>query len=492
MDVVLKDQVPETNATPGAARTPSRTPRRTRGGGDTVGFAWVHGQFHAASYRRQVSVGTWASPAPVQTLEEFEQAVDAALEALGFGGSEAFLVLAHEQFAHQMENAPGFNETAARAYLRGRVDRHARDHGESLWVSQRAASNRKDAAYVLHLLPSEFYLRINDVALRRRLDLTRIVPILVPLQAEMAGLEETAGQPVLIAAEAGDATALVVGRAPRDVLFVRTTLATWKTEPARVAVEVNRSVLYAKQQFAAIVERLWLFGASAESARAEVEAKCGAGKAVMVRSGGPAHWLDLVAKLPARQPINLVAGYLRQKRRNRLIRRAVIAACFLGAALLGLDAWSREQAWQAEHARLTELAASEEALRLEQERLTARNAEVEIARGTLAELEAANLPAVPPGFVGLVATHLPREARLTEVSVKWNDAEGRWTFRAEGTIEADEETARTILLGFRRQLARSPLRVRVIDSARPTTSTKLAGSDIVLQAFTLEGGIFED
>ncbi len=483
-----------TTTSPQAAPAASE-PRQAKGRrspADTIGFAWVHGHFHAAAYRRGSSLGTWTAPAPVQTLEEYEVAVDSAIAAMQFGGSEAFLILAHEQFAHQMESAPAFSDAAARAYLRSRVERHARDHGESLWVSQRAASTRKDAAHVLHLLPSEFYLRLNDVALRRRLDLTRIVPLLVPLQVELGDLGEPAGAPVLVAAEAGGATALVVGRTPRDILFVRTTLASWTTEPARVAVEVNRSVLYAKQQFAAIVDRLWLIGPAADGAKAEVEAKCGAGKAVMVRSGGPAHWLDLVVRLPARQPINLVAGYLRQKRRNRFIRRAIIAACFLATALLGLDAWNREQSWRVERAHLAAVAASEDAMIEERGRLIARNAEVERAQAVLDELEGSRLPAVPPGFVGLLATLLPREARLTDVSIRWSETDSRWMFRADGTLEADEDTARTLLDGLRRQLARSPLRVRVAESVRPTASTRQDGTGTALQSFIMEGRIFED
>lgn len=459
---------------------------------DTLGLAWIHGQFQATAYRRQAATGTWASPTPVENIEHFAAAVDAALQALDFGGTEAFLILAHEQFVHQMENAPAFNENAARAYLRARVERHVREQGDALWVSQKAESNRKDASYVLHLLPSEFYLRLNEVALRRRLDLTRILPLLVPLQLELANLGEAAGTPVLLAVEAGAATALVVGRTPRDVLFTRTTLTSWKSEPARVAVEVNRSVLYAKQQFAAVVDHIWAVGAAAEGAKAEIEAKCGAGKTVAIHSGGAAHWLDLVARLNARHPINLVAGYLRQKRRNRLFRRVAVAACFLGLVLLGLDAWTREQAWSTELAGLRALGATEETLRAEYVRLSERNQEVQQAQAVVDALEADRLPPVPPKFLGLLATMLPSEARLSELTVRWDPNERRWMFRADGNIEADEETARSLVASLGRQLARSPLRIHVIETARGGTSAVLQGDGTVLQGFTLEGGIFED
>lgn len=476
----------------GSAPHTMRAPRAGRSPADTLGLCWIHGQFHAAAYRRQAAVGTWAASASVDSVEQFEAAVDEAIGALGFAGTEAFLILGHEQFVHQMENAPAFSEAAARAYLRGRVERHVQDHGEALWVSQRAESNRKDASYVLHLLPSEFYLRINEIALRRRIDLTRILPLLVPLQVELGNLGEPAGLPVLLAVEAGAATQLVVGRTPREILFTRTTLASWRTEPARVAVEINRSILYAKQQFAAVVDRIWMVGPAADAARTEVETKCGAGKTVVVRSGGPAHWLDLVARLPARHPINLVAGYLRQKRRNRLIRRVVIASCFLGLVLLGLDTWSREQAWTVESGRLRALAASEETLRAEHARLTARNLEVQAAQAAVHAITATRLPALPPKFLGLLATVLPGEARLNEVIVKWDESEARWTFRAEGTIEADEETTRTLVATMGRQLARTPLRVRLLESARTSHGTTVLADGTVLQAFSLEGGLFED
>ncbi|MBE2215437.1 MAG: hypothetical protein IAE82_16300 [Opitutaceae bacterium] len=479
------------NESPGSARA-TRPARSGRSPADTLGLSWIHGQFHAAAYRRQTSVGTWVAPEMVDSIEQFEAAVDAAIAALDFGGAEAFLILAHEQFVHQMENAPAFSEAAARAYLRSRVERHAQDHGESLWVSQRAESNRRDASYVLHLLPSEFYLRLNEIALRRRLDLTRILPLLVPLQVELGNLGEAPGLPVLLAAEAGAATTLVVGRTPREVLFARTTLASWRGEAARVAVEINRSLLYAKQQFAAAVDRIWIVGPSAESARSEIESKCGAGKTVVVRSGGPAHWLDLVARLPARHPINLVAGYLRQKRRNRLLRRVVIAACFLALVLLGLDAWTREQAWTAESARLRALAAGEETLRAEHARLTQRNIEVQEAQVAVQTITGTRLAALPPKFLGLLATVLPAEARLSEIVVKWDDAEGRWTFRADGTIEADEETTRTLVATMGRQLVRTPLRVRVLESARSSHGTTVLADGTILQGFVLEGGIFED
>src|SRR4051812_45523847 len=72
--------------------------RPGRKNGDMLGLAWLHGTLQAAVFRRQVRVASWESPTPARTLEEFESGLDQALETLDFAGSEAFLILEHDQF----------------------------------------------------------------------------------------------------------------------------------------------------------------------------------------------------------------------------------------------------------------------------------------------------------------------------------------------------------------------------------------------------------
>jgi hypothetical protein len=410
---------------------------------------------------------------------------------MSFGGADVFLVLAHDEFVHQFESAPGFSESAARNYLRGRVERFEKDHEAVLSVAQRIGTVRSDAAYILHLLPRRFYDALNQILRSRRLDLTRILPLLVPLQHEIAATGESAECPMLYACEAGDATALVVGRGSGELWFSRTTLASWRDDAARVAVEVNRSLLFAKQQFGTVIDRLFLAGDCADAARGEVESKCGAGKHIIVGRGGPERWLDSVARLRARFPVNLVSGYLRRKRRQRFFRRALLAACWLGLALAGFDAWTREQDWQAEQVHLASLRAGEPELQLEFQRLSRRNDDVEQQRRVIERIVDDRLPPVPGRFLAYLAGLLPREVRLTQYSVKWDEAAGTWSFQVEGTIEADEETARSAIASVKRQLARGPLRVRLVETiaAAATIGTQAGPS---LQRFSLEGGIFEN
>ena len=459
---------------------------------DVLGLAWMHGAFTAATFRKQALASSWDCRTPVTTLEEFETAFDAACAALGFAGEEVFLILANDQFVHQPELAPAFSESASRTYLRGRVERYEKEHEPVLWVSQRTMSSRQEAAFILHLLPSAFYGRLNSMLLARRLDLTRIVPLTVPLQLVLETLDMPKDKPVLIATESGGATTVLAARGDGQLLFARTMLARWDVDPARLGVEVNRSLLYAKQQFTAVIDRIWLLGTASEAARTEVQSRCGSGKEVLTQASMPLDWLQAVARLTPRHPVNLVAGYLGRKRRQQFLRRVLIAGCWLGLALVSLDAWSREFTWKEARRHHAELRASESSMTATRDRLVARNAEVEKQRAFVQQASEERLPPVAPRFLAFIASVLPAEAQLTEVSVRWEPTTSTWSFRLDGQVEGDEETARDILTVFQKAIGKSPLQARFNEGGRVVAALSPANGTEMPSAhrFVLEGTLF--
>ena len=481
---------PSNGPLPPAAPVHRPRGRRNR---DVLGLVWLHGSLSAASFRRAALGPAWTAPAPVLTLEEFEAALDAALAALKFAGTDVFLILEHDQFGHQSEHAPAFSENAARAYLRARVQRHEAGSGPVLWVSQRTVSARKESAFLLHLLPAAFYARLNGLLRDRHLDLTRILPLAVPLQLMLDKFTTSTDQPVLLAAQAGAATTVLVGRAGSPLYFARTMQARWASDPARIAVELNRSLLYAKQQFGVAITRLWLLGDGLDPARAEVATRCGPGKEITVHAVGPLDWLQAVARLSISHPVNLVAGYIRRKRRLQFFRRLLVGGCWLGLALAALDTWSRTMNWREESVHLSGLVANQATLVATRDHLIQRNATA-AAQHEFIHLATGTRPApVPAQFLALIGRTLPAEISLSDFSAKWDEATAGWTFRLEGQITADEETARELLITWQKLLAQGPLHARFPGGARAVTPVPVPGGDgsPVVHRFSVEGGLLE-
>jgi hypothetical protein len=481
-----------TEATPAVAASKPVVRKGSGDNGDILGVGWLHGSFHAAIFRRQKMVGSWSSPEPVKTMTELGPALDAALDELKFGGTEAFLLLENEQFAHQIESTPPVTDSMARNYLHGRVQRYEKENAPVLWVSQAAGRIKKERSFILHMLPRSFYDSVNRMLLERRLDLTRIVPLVVPVQRELDRFPIAKGRPVLVAVEAGGATVVMVAKLGEELLFARNILAAWSADPARIGLEINRSLLYANQQFSTTVDRVWLLGENNRST-AEVNAKCGTGRQITVLPTAPVEWLQTVAKMPPRHPVNLVAGHLKRKSQQRTIRRTLLAASWMTLLFLAVDTWSNVLSWREEKRQYNELQSGEAKMAGERERLIERNQAVQREREFVRQVEDERLPAVPGKFATLVAGTVTDNMRLTNLEVKWDDAGGGWTFRMEGLIESDDETARESVAGLQRQLATSPLKVRSSESMRAISavprSINSSGPD--MQRFSVEGGILE-
>jgi hypothetical protein len=475
---------------PAAPEAPRLAAPRRRGG--MLGLVWIHGHFEAAVFHRQQAGGAWTSLQPVATLAQFEGALAAALAALGFEGGETFLVLEHDEFVHQSEGAPAFSREAAQAYLKGRVQRYEREHERVVWVGEKTHTGRQDATFILHLLPAKFYDRLNQILLSHKLDLTRIVPLSVSLQQVIQSAAPTATLPILLAAEAGRGTTILVAVPGGDLVFARIIRASSREEPDRVAGEINRSLLYAKQQFGIAVEQVWLLNGGPVAA--EVEARCGGVRQIVNRELTPIDWLQAVLRLPANHPVNLVAGYLRRKRRQQFARRALVAASWLALVLAALDSYSARDARQAERVHFAAVRAQAAAHRAEHNRLATRNDQLSRDEALLQHWADDRTPPVPSRFLRYLTTLLSPDMRLTNFVVVADGAGPGWTFHLEGTVEGDADAASDAVTALEQHLARSPLHVRLNNGARTVTSVPPASgsADNPVEHFTLEGGLFEN
>ncbi len=479
-----------------AVEAPPKAPiwkRSARLSDDVLGIGWLYGSLCAAVFRRNKMVDSWSFATPLRTFEELAPALDEALTTLDFTGTEVFLLLEHDHFIHQPETAPAFSKSATRAYLQGRVQRYEKEHEAVLWVEQQTVSAKEELSFILHLLPHSFYTELNNLLLARRLDLTRILPLVVPIKRELDRFPIAKDKPVLVAVEAGAATVVMVAKVSGQLIMARTILASWSADPARIGVEINRSRLYAKQQFGTTVEKIWLLGQN-NASTAEVNAKCGADKQIMVLPTKPVEWLQTVAKLSPQQPINLVSGYLKRKRRQINIRRTLIAVCWLGLGFFVADAWISTLAWNGEQRRLAKLRANETAMVAERDHLAGRNRAVERQRAFIRQADDERLPPVAGKFLAYLASIISGEIRLTDLTVKWEGAAAGWSFRLDGAIEADEETAREIIGTLKKQLTQSPLRARFIATAQAMVSMPVTAGNVAHeeQHFSLEGVMLEN
>jgi len=459
MNPVLLDAppIPAPPASPPAAPAAPRA-AASRRAGTAVGFAWLRSSLEATAFLRGVAGETWRAPGPVRSFEEFEQAVAAALAALSVAGGDAFVLLEQAELRHRTESAPGSGK-AARSYLAARVARQEEDGGALLWSAQPTATSRPDASFILHLLPAAFHERLARCLAARGLRLTRVFPLAAPLALELA--DES--RPRLLAVETDGATTVVVAAGDRLVL-ARTLEACWTSEAVRVGLEINRSLLYAKQQLGTAVHEVRLLGAA--PAVAETRVRCGEGREIVAGRPRPADWLERIAALSPRHPGNLIAPLLQREARQAYLRAALASLGWILTVLFAGILRSENQSAQAEHGHFALLQREAAALRAARDALLAQDRQESQDRTLLRAATGARIPAVPRLTLAGTAAVLPPEIRLTDFRVERDAKTAAWTFRLSGTIEADEDTARTLVAGLQDKMARDPLRAHFAEAER--------------------------
>ncbi len=402
----------------------------------------------------------------------------AALAALGVTGGDAFVLLEQAELRHRTESAPG-SPKAARSYLAARVARQEESGGALLWSAQPTATARQDSSFLLHLLPEAFFERMDRCFRAHGLRLSRIFPLAVPLALELAGSR-------LIAVETDGATTIAVAAEGR-LAFARTLEACWTSEAVRVGMEINRSLLYAKQQLGSVVPEARLLGA--ELAVAETRARCGEGREIVAGLPRPADWLRQVAALSPRHPENLMGPLLQREARQGYLRAALAALGWILAVSFAGALGSQHQAAQAERGHFARLQRDAAALRATRDALRAQDRQETQDQVLLRAMAEARVPAVPRQTLAAVAGLLPPEIRLTDFRVERDAKTGTWSFRLSGTIEADEDSARTLVAGLQEKMARDPLRAHFAEAERALAVLPSAAGSASpgLVGFTLGG-----
>ncbi len=465
---------------------------RSRLGHRSLGIAWLHGTFQAVTYLRQEPVTAWVSPTPVLTAEDFASALSTALTALKFTGVDTFLLLAHEQFTHQNEQAPPAAE-AARIYLRTRVEKFEQENKiRVLSVHQRTASARQDWSFLIHLLPSDFHEKLITALRTPHLELTRIVPLSVPLQILLDRLCPEDQKPQVLAIDTGNATSLLIGP-PREKPYIsRTITVSMAVDAARIGTEINRSILFAKQQFAAQIDDIHLLGESADQALQEIQARSGPGKTCHAHLITGGHLLDATATLPIKHPVNLVADHLSRIRRNKFIRQLALAASWALLLASASQTFQYLEKSSRETQHLTALSAQQETMEQERAALSAQLTENELQKQLGAQTAATTLPPVPEKAFPYFTSQIPDEIRLSEATIRRDSENSAWLLHFDGQIEADPETASDILTSLQRQLTRSPLSTHFVEQARALVASPSPQHDArPVQRFSLQAALFQ-
>jgi hypothetical protein len=435
----------------------------------TLSVSWLNGQFKALAVHRGVVRGTWERTGDIEDAAQFAALLREAAQQTGYHGQTVTLLLAHPRLAQQVVDVPPVKGTALQRILQRQVQQQKIFVGEAAWVCQNSLSGKSEPRVVMHLLPAAL---LNELLLgcrRNGMDLAAVLPVCAALHRQSRQLPLGKGDIALLAGETGGLTTVVVSRGDGHMLLGRTLPGTWNDGAERLAMDLNRTILFMQQKYGVTINKgIWLSGSGAEDLARNVQQHLQLPVGVGAPGYEPFYWARQALTLRPSQSPNFISPELQMRRQRRVFAEVVAAASVLVAlALISLVVYASLQARQE--------AANIAVLSDRLKRLQARQNELQQLAARLShEKQVASLvlndrpPPVPAWFLGYLSEVVPAELVVTNLHVQRE--ENCWRVRLAGGYQPaignpTPAALSNAVSGLSARLANGPFHVKILTEA---------------------------
>jgi len=430
----------------------------------TLSVSWLGRNFRALAIHRGHVQRSWESD-PLEGTQHFGALVDQAVAHTGFAGETVSLVLAHPRLAHSFVDIPPAKASALDKLLERTAQQQARSlfSGRAAWSSQPAEAKAGTPRFQLNLFPKALLDELVAGARHANCFLTAVLPTTAVLQNQLLELPAQASQVVMLAAQTGDATTVLVGRSDGQLLLARALAGTWATNLSALALDLRRTALFVNQQHGANVETLYLFGPGVADQLTEIQNQVGIPARVSPRSYHEDYWALEAARLSGRQSQNLISREQQMAPQRRRFAWVAGYAALLLVVLCLAAAFYLHRLRIVEERHLKDWRVQSAALQSRHRELQDRVAEMARQKELVDLVAVRRIPSVPTWLLGYLAQVVPRDLAVTNLVVRKED--DQWRLRISGMLQPGSTNhAGTALAGgvaaLTRQLADGPFHVR--------------------------------
>ena len=430
-----------------------------------LSLSLLNERFSATAVHRGIVAGTWERPEPVTDLADFASVLREAVQQTGYAGTAVSVVLAHQRLAQQLVESPPVKGRNLKLFLQNRAKQLKPFASEAAWSYQPTLPTRNAQAMLAHLFPRELLDQLVQACGEVELQCARVIPASAILQLQLTALPLEPLEVALLAADTGGTTTVVIGRKDGQIYLGRTLSSSWNVHPDRVNVDLNRTLLYVKQQFGAQVGSVWLFGAGAPAQIAPMKVTFRLPVNLSPVQPGPFYWNQEALKVPVGDTNNLISREQLEAPRRRVFLRVTSMAVGLAAVVALTTAAVVQWRVMEQGKQLLKLQSKVEPMQVHNAALQDREREFLQKKQFVKIVSDDQVAPVPGWFLGYLGDIVPEELLLGQVRL--NREEDRWHVELGGTLQPTTNQAPAKVLAdavatLKTNLAQGPFHVQVL------------------------------
>jgi hypothetical protein len=438
----------------------------------TLSISWLNKQFKAVSIHRGLVDGTWERPDPIEGTSHFESLLKEAIQNTGFRGQTVTLVLGHQRLVQQPLDLPPVKGTALAKLVQRQAAQQKVFQGEAAWAFETANSPKGMQRVILHLFPRILLGQLVNACRKFDLHLRAVMPPSAVVHHQLSQLPGAKDEVDLLAAETGGSTTVVISRNDGQMVLARTLPCSWTEDVERTAVDLNRTMLFASQQYGVTIKKeIWIFGPGARENLLALQTKLQLLVKASPADDTPFYWATEAAKLRPSAVPNFISAE-QQKAPQRRVFAKVVAAGTVVVMVASLAA-TGYAFFQARQERETARSLQEQLFKLENRR---KDLQLKVyewqRRQQISTLIVDQTPApVPVWLLAYLSEAVPNDLVLTNLHVArsndvWRVQIAGSVLELPGTTNAPASEASIEL--FRSSLSKGPLKLELKNEGAAT------------------------
>jgi len=302
---------------------------------------------------------------------------------------------------------------------------------------------------------------------KNNLHLVSVMPPSAVLTQQMIQFPGERDEVELLAAETAGSTSLVIGRNDGKTLLVRTLPGTWNEDPERLALDLNRTILFASQQYGVNVRKeIWVFGPGSKEHAETMQQRLELLVKASPVDDTPYYWATEAAKIRPGSGPNFVSPELQRAPQRRVFAEVVAAGTVL--VMIGSVLAAGYALWQARQEGVTMQSLAAQQVRLESKERDLRQRVLSLEhQKELTRLVLDNRPGpVPAWMMAYLSEAVPADLVVTNLVV--SQETNAWRLKVSGSGQPALAQPPIVFSNavaiFRENLASGPFRVKLLAS----------------------------
>ncbi|MDX8412982.1 MAG: hypothetical protein R8J85_02745 [Mariprofundales bacterium] len=421
-----------------------------------LGVNWVEGELHCVYMDGKKVLGTWVSSTAVNELAEFNLAIRDVCNALEVKqGSQLAMSYESHLLSHPFIHIPMMKAADLEKVLYRRAEQEKVFEGAASWSWTRTLPAKDGDGVLLHLLPRSLRNAVVRICEEFYLTPVRMVPLSEVMGLHLAELAQHDDQFHLLVALFDHQMEIMVARGDGTLLFLRDISTGWQGDASRVRQEIERTALYAKQQFGVEISKVWIAGEGTETLPDTINDAMNAEVLADPLFESATLWAQAVVSLSRQLTSNFIPWYVQQRPRRRMLLRGGLAVATL-LLLVTLATVVMVEMMLNEHSEDSGNTQMEMVkLQGELRALQGKAAGVQEEQRRLLLFKKLDSPQAPLLFLRQLAVSQPQGVVLHKVEVTTRG--GAWPFTLQGVAGKGPNQGLELLDAFEQRLTHPPL-----------------------------------